>query len=44
MNYYKYSRFKITNVCFTNMVRCRARKENDTIHVLKEIFGDEIPF
>lgn len=44
MNYHRYTICKLTNIWFSNMVRCRAIKELDCIHILEDIFSGEIPF
>lgn len=41
---YRYSKFRIYNIRFTNMVRCRANKELDTTHILEDFFNGEVPF
>lgn len=44
IGYDKYINCHIKQIWFTNMVHCYATKETNNERVLKEIFGDEIPF
>lgn len=44
IGYDKYINCHIKQIWFTNMVHCYATKETNNERVLKEIFGNEIPF
>ncbi len=44
MNCYEYTDLKVHSVWFSNMVRCRASKSIDSVHILENFFDDGVPF
>ena len=44
MNCYRYSKSKVHNLWFTNMVRCRAIKTLDSENILEKFFNDGVSF